>query len=307
MISSTRLLPRLAAHGSTSFLVAVRACGAQPAARTALITDLASIRIQPFALRPISTITRNRPWSKNASLARSLMTSRQLLQEIDPTSAEKGAAPPTGVQTIVKAPLEGPPTMQSRLDKLRGLGRRVTRYAMVGAGLYVFYWFTSAISDFWIGFSLWDMGEIGFFVGGMLATGVLTGMTLGLQRFGVRSPAHAVVETVKRLEKDATLLQRIGAFKVAPYQAASVQGGIQFAQGWRGVYYPTYAGPKRLQLVFGVQGTHGNAVVSMDVSRRVRGHYVYKSLAVDIDKTGERLIYEGDDKSTVFKSLLRLR
>ncbi|KNE60660.1 hypothetical protein AMAG_06032 [Allomyces macrogynus ATCC 38327] len=301
MISSIRLLPRLAARGSTGFLVAVRACGAQPAARPAL-TDFASLRFQHYTLRPASTIARNQPWSKNASFARSFTTSRQLLQEIDPASAAKNAAPPIGVQTIVKAPLEGPPTVQSRLDKLRGLGRRVTRYAMVGAGLQV-----DRRLVLTLGFSLWDMGEIGFFVGGMLATGVLTGMTLGLQRFGVRRPAHAVVETVKRLEKDATLLQRIGAFKVVPFQAASVQGGIQFAQGWRGVYYPTYAGPKRLQLVFGVQGTHGNAVVSMDVSRRVHGHYVYRSLAVDIDKTGERLIYEGDDKSTVFKSLLRLR
>ena len=76
---------------------------------------------------------------------------------------------------------------------------------------------------------------------------------------------------------------------------------------WGGIAYACDRYVERLHLVFHLKGTNDSAVVSADVMRSLRGPYVYRSLVVDVDATGERLVYEGTERDVLFKTLLRLR
>ncbi|KAI9188652.1 hypothetical protein H9P43_000073 [Blastocladiella emersonii ATCC 22665] len=196
-------------------------------------------------------------------------------------------------QVVVQAPMKGPSTAQDKLTP--------------GAGVYGLYWFTTSVTEFWMGFSLFDMGEIGFFLGGIFVTLVSAAGVAGVRQLGTRSVARAMRATAKRLESDATLRQRIGPFRVGEFQAAAHVGGLQRGTGWRGLPVYKWSGPQRLQLLFALEGAADRAVVSADISRRLRGEYVYRSLVADVEKTGERLVYEGDERSTIMKGLLRLR
>ena len=55
-----------------------------------------------------------------------------------------------------------------------------------------------------------------------------------------------------------------------------------------------------------VSGPNGSGTVSFDIMRR-RRQFQLKSLAVDVAQTGERLLYEGENKDVIYNGVIRLQ
>ena len=62
---------------------------------------------------------------------------------------------------------------------------------------------------------------------------------------------------------------------------------------------------RRMQILFQVSTDTASGMVSADILSKSRKGYVFKSLAVDVDK--DRLVLKGDPADVVFKGIIRLR
>ncbi|ORZ33434.1 hypothetical protein BCR44DRAFT_122403 [Catenaria anguillulae PL171] len=250
-------------------------------------------------------------------------SSRSLSTSPPPPPPSSPATPPqTQQQPVVRAPMMGPTTARDKLEYAKAQATRIGRYVLFGTGAYAIYWIATEVTGFFVGFSLLDVGEIGFFIGGAFSTLLLGAALVGTRRLGVRSPQRAIHATLQRLELDPTLRTRMGGHvRLGGFQAAAHVGGFKLkplpvapaqAQSmvgkWAGkMVVPQWTGPQRLNLVFHLHGPTTSAVVSADLTRRFRGPYTYRSLVVDVDSTGERLVYQGTERDVLFKGLLRLR
>ncbi|KAL7748626.1 hypothetical protein RI367_006037 [Sorochytrium milnesiophthora] len=240
-------------------------------------------------------------------------SSQHTFTQLPNTAAAPPKTVPVAVQTeqvMVAKEHSKAVSLESVLKTLRSKSRTIIRVSIAGAGLYALYWFTSTVTDFWIGFTLWDMGQIGFFVGGVLSTGLLAGAYALSTRFGIRSPSLAREQVFQRLLADETLRVKLGGnVQLGELRAHAYTGGFQKRRAWKDIPYYTWSGARRLQLIFSVNGVGAadRAVVTADITRKTKGQYIFRSLVVDVDKSGERLIYEGDEKSALFRTLLKTR
>ncbi|KAI9139670.1 hypothetical protein BKA69DRAFT_1126360 [Paraphysoderma sedebokerense] len=218
----------------------------------------------------------------------------------------------------------------SLVERLKVRGRKLMWWVGVPTVLYIFYYTTSSITDFTMSHSLLDIGEIGFFIGGILTTLLFSSVYVIGKRYGITTGIRGIEkEMVEKLKRDRVLRSKIGVVEKGKIEFHGFVGGwertkkeVWGIRGWK------WTGPRHVIVLLTLQSPSDTAVVTAHISKpnllsrlfssasspfsgsnvggTTQTKYIYHSMVVDIDKLNERLVYYGSERDAVFRGLIRV-
>ena len=151
----------------------------------------------------------------------------------------------------------------------------------------------------------------------MLASLILVGIAFAVRRYIVINPEAVYKEVVRRVSSEAVVKSMIGEnITTGQFKAfAFVPGSLRSkplnephpsaTTTWSGRILKFYR-PRRLQLFFQINASHGSAMVSTEVEK-FGGIHRYNTLCIDLVDTNERLVLEGPPEYRIYQGIIKLR
>lgn len=193
----------------------------------------------------------------------------------------------------------------------------IATYGLLGlgaTGVYVVLKSGLHVADFLASTSFYDVAYVSFLTG-LASGGVLVTMFSAASRlFSVR-PELVYATAIKRVLKDEKVLQALGeGIQTGKFRAYTVtDGGPRVfkarEEGKRDfVGWQRYYEPKKVQMIFQVQGSNGIGMISCDASKDFSGNIIFETMALDVLGTGQHVkIIGSDTDERIYKGIIQLR
>jgi len=180
----------------------------------------------------------------------------------------------------------------------------------VGMALYFVLRGGYAMADFFVTINFHDVATISF-VAGLATAGVIAVILSYTRRLFVIKPELVYQKILQRVQADPRVGEMLGS-SVTPgkFRAYALsEGGLTLAadKADPGSGWSRFWKPKKLQMMFQLQGSQELGMVSFEAKKEFNGDLLFTSLVVDGLKTGQKLILEGDGSDKVYQGIIKLR
>jgi len=189
----------------------------------------------------------------------------------------------------------------------------LTGYATLGAmgfGVYMVVKMGMGIVDYFASISAYNVASVGFWTGMTSAVGCGAVLSVGARAFTIR-PEQVYKAGLKKVLKDPKMISLLGdGLKSGEFRAYTITpGGFTF-EAEEGVEYygwERWWRPRKVQMLFGLEGSKDKGMVSMEAQKLFSGRYQFNFVTVDVPASGAHTVLEGHEASKLYRGVVKLR